>query len=51
MRDRFIILNKVKFENRQEYKDEYILNYEKDTERVLQYRIKWAGFNNLEDDT
>ena len=45
-----IIPDEFEFEHRQEYKVECILDYKKDTERVLHYKVKWAGFNNPEDD-
>jgi hypothetical protein len=46
-----IIPDEVEFENRQEYKVECVLNHEKDAEGVLYYRIKWAGFDNPEENT
>jgi hypothetical protein len=41
----------VEFENRQEYKVECVLDHEKEAEGVLYYRVKWAGFDDTEDDT
>ena len=46
-----IIPDEVEFENRQEYEVECILDHKKDTEGVLHYRVKWAGFDSPEDNT
>ena len=46
-----MIPNEVEFENRQEYEVECVLDHEKDAEGVLHYWVKWAGFDNPEDDT
>jgi hypothetical protein len=46
-----MIPDEVEFENRQEYEVECFLDHEKDAEEVLHYRVKWAGFDNPEDDT
>jgi hypothetical protein len=46
-----IIPDEVEFENRQEYEVECVLDYEKDAEGVLHYKVKWAGFGNPEDNT
>jgi len=41
----------VEFEDRQEYEVKYIFNHDKDTEGVLYFRVKWAGFNDPKDNT
>ena len=46
-----IIPDEVEFENRQEYEVKCVLDHEKDAEGVLHYRVKWAGFDDPEDDT
>jgi hypothetical protein len=46
-----MIPDEVEFDNKQEYEVECVLDHEKDTEWVLHYRVRWAGFDNPEDDT
>jgi hypothetical protein len=44
-----IIPDEVEFKNRQEYEVKCIFDHDKDVEGVLHYRVKWAGFDDPED--